>query len=258
MIFFNFRADRARQITRALTEEDFPGFDRTRPDIHFTCMTYYDRNFPLPVAFGPAHNERILADVFADAGLKNLRIAETEKYAHVTFFFNGGVETEFPGETRNLIPSQKVATYDLKPEMSAYEITDALVKEINGDQFDVFVINYANADMLGHTGNLNATIKAIEAIDECVGRVVDAIQAKGGTVIITADHGNAEQMVDPETGGIFTAHTTNLVPFILINEYRGQLRQGGSLRDVAPTILGLLGLPVPDEMTGQDMRVNDE
>ncbi len=261
VIFFNFRADRARQITRALTEETLPygrateGFDRgARPRIRFTCMTYYDRQFPLPVAFGPVHNEQILADVFAEAGLKNLRIAETEKYAHVTFFFNGGVETPGAGETRRLIPSQKVATYDLKPEMSAYEITDALVKEIDSDRFDAFIINYANADMVGHTGDLEATIKAIEVIDECVGRVVDAIRAKGGTVIITADHGNAEQMIDPETGGIFTAHTTNRVPFILIDDYRGSLREGGSLQDVAPTLLGLMGIPQPRQMTGRDLR----
>ncbi len=257
VIFFNFRADRARQITRALTEEDFTGFERgRRPGIRFTCMTIYDRDFPLPVAFGPVHNDEILADVFAEAGLVNLRIAETEKYAHVTFFFNGGVEMPFPGEKRILIPSQKVATYDLKPEMSAYEITDALIKEIESDQFDVFIINYANADMVGHTGSMDATVKAIEVIDECVGRVVDAIRARGGTVIITADHGNAEQMIDPRTGGIFTAHTTNLVPLILIDGYHGKLREGGSLQDVAPTMLAILGLPKPQQMTGHDLRID--
>ncbi|HWP42636.1 MAG TPA: 2,3-bisphosphoglycerate-independent phosphoglycerate mutase, partial [Blastocatellia bacterium] len=257
VIFFNFRADRARQITRAFTEEEFAGFDRgPRPDIRFTCMTQYSHSFELPVAFGPVHHEKILADVFAQAGLKNLRIAETEKYAHVTFFFNGGEETEYPGEKRILIPSPKVATYDLKPEMSAYEVTDAVVAAIESGEFDVFIMNYANADMVGHTGILDAAIKAIETIDECVGRVVEAIRARGGTVIITADHGNAEQMIDYETGKPFTAHTTNLVPFILIDEYRGRLREHGSLQDIAPTILGLLGLPKPDQMTGKDMRLD--
>jgi 2,3-bisphosphoglycerate-independent phosphoglycerate mutase len=256
VVFFNFRADRARQITRAFTEDDFSFFDRgPRPDIRFTCMTYYDRQFPLPVAFGPEHHEEILADVFGEEGLKNLRIAETEKYAHVTFFFNGGVEPAYSGEERILIPSPKVATYDLKPEMSAYGITDEVVKQIDGGSFDVVIMNYANADMVGHTGNLEATINAIEVLDECLGRVVDATRAKGGTVIITADHGNAEQMIDPSTGKIFTAHTTNPVPFILIGDHRGKLREGGSLRDVAPTILGLLGLQKPKQMTGEDLRV---
>ena len=255
VVFFNFRADRARQITRALTEADLDGFDRgTVPEISFTCMTYYDRQFPLPVAFGPEHIDRILADVFAQAELRNLRIAETEKYAHVTFFFNGGVEPVFGGEERILIPSPKVATYDLKPEMSAREITDEVVKQIGRDHFQVVIMNYANADMVGHTGNLNATIKAIEVIDECLGRVVEATRLKRGSVIITADHGNAEQMIDPVTGKIFTAHTTNPVPVIIIGGYQGTLREGGSLRDIAPTVLGLLGLAKPTQMTGEDLR----
>ncbi|HKP84486.1 MAG TPA: 2,3-bisphosphoglycerate-independent phosphoglycerate mutase [Blastocatellia bacterium] len=258
VIFFNYRADRARQITRAFTEEDFTGFDRgPRPGIRFTCMTQYDRMFPLPVAFGPEHHEEILADVFAEAGLRNLRIAETEKYAHVTFFFNGGVEAEFPGEKRILIPSPKVATYDLKPEMSADSITEEVIKQINGGEFDAIIMNYANADMVGHTGHLEATIKAIEVIDRDLGPVVDAARARGGAVIITADHGNAEQMIDPVTGQIFTAHTTNPVPIILISDYQGELRAGGSLRDVAPTMLGLLGLPKPAQMTGEDLRSQD-
>jgi 2,3-bisphosphoglycerate-independent phosphoglycerate mutase len=218
-------------------------------------MTVYDYTFALPVAFGPEHHNRILADVFTDARLRNLRIAETEKYAHVTFFFNGGVETEFPGEKRILIPSQKIATYDLKPEMSAIEVTDAIVKAVESDEFDIFIINYANADMVGHTGVLEATIAAIETIDTCVGRVVEAVRARGGTAIITADHGNAEQMIDPATGGPFTAHTTNPVPFIVVGEYRGRLREGGWLRDVAPTMLGLLGISKPVEMTGEDLRI---
>jgi 2,3-bisphosphoglycerate-independent phosphoglycerate mutase len=255
VIFFNFRSDRARQLTRAFTEEEFAGFDRgPRPGIRFTCMTQYDATFPLPVAFGPEHHDEILADIFAEAGLRNLRIAETEKYAHVTFFFNGGVETEFPGEKRILVPSPKVATYDLKPVMSAEGITDEVIRQVEGGEFDVFIMNYANADMVGHTGQLAATIKAVEAVDECLGRVVEAIRSRGGAVIITADHGNAEQMIDPVTGQVFTAHTTNPVPLILIDDYRGKLREGGSLRDVAPTMLGLLGLPKPPQMTGEDLR----
>ena len=201
VIFFNFRADRARQLTRAFTEEDFSGFDRgSKLDLRFTCMTQYSGDFPLPFAFAPVRHEQILADLLAEAGLKNLRIAETEKYAHVTFFFNGGVEAEFPGEKRILIPSPRVATYDLVPEMSAGEVTDNVVREIESGVFDVIIMNYANADMVGHTGVLEAAIRAIETLDTCVGRVVDAIRARGGTVIITADHGNAEQMLDPETG----------------------------------------------------------
>jgi 2,3-bisphosphoglycerate-independent phosphoglycerate mutase len=257
VIFFNFRADRARQIARAFTDEEFTPFDRgPRPGIRFTCMTVYSRDFPLPVAFGPVHHDEILAEIFAEAGLRNLRIAETEKYAHVTFFFNGGVETEFPGEKRMLIQSPKVATYDLKPEMSAFEVADEVVKAIESDEFDAFIINFANADMVGHTGILKAAIVAVETLDACVGRVVEAIQHRSGTVIITADHGNAEQMIDPRTGGPFTAHTTNLVPLILIDGYRGRLREGGSLQDIAPTILGILGLPKPAQMTGHDLRVD--
>ena len=255
VIFFNYRADRARQITRAFTEEDFDGFDRgPRLGIRFTCFTQYNYVYNLPVAFGPVSHQEILADVFTEAGIRNLRIAETEKYAHVTFFFNGGVETEFPGEKRILIPSPQVATYDLKPEMSAVELTDILVKEIEGGEFDVFIVNYANADMVGHTGKLDATIRAVEVLDACVGRVVDAIRAKEGTAIVTADHGNAEQMIDPETGQPFTAHTTRLIPFILIDGYRGGLREGGSLQDIAPTMLAILGVPKPSQMTGEDLR----
>ena len=257
VVFFNFRSDRARQITRAFTEDGFEFFDRGKtPEIRFTCMTYYDRQFALPVAFGPEHHEQILADVLAEAGLKNLRIAETEKYAHVTFFFNGGVEPVFAGEERILIPSPKVATYDLKPEMSAYGITDEVVNQIGSGRFDVVIMNYANADMVGHTGDLGATIKAIEVIDECLGRVVDATRARNGTVIITADHGNAEQMIDPVTGQIFTAHTTNPVPVILIGNHPCTLRKRGSLRDIAPTVLGLLGLRKPNQMSGEDLRID--
>jgi 2,3-bisphosphoglycerate-independent phosphoglycerate mutase len=255
VIFFNFRADRARQLTRAFTEEDFTAFPRgPRLNISFTCLTQYNAEFGLPVAFRPVKHEQILADILASAGLKNLRIAETEKYAHVTFFFNGGVEAEFPGETRILIPSPKVTTYDLKPEMSAAEVTDNVLREIANGHFDVIIMNYANADMVGHTGFLAAAIKAIETVDACAGRVVEAIRARGGAVIITADHGNAEQMIDPDTGQPFTAHTTNLVPLILNSDYRGKLRAGGSLQDIAPTMLGLLGLAKPPQMTGEDLR----
>jgi 2,3-bisphosphoglycerate-independent phosphoglycerate mutase len=256
VIFFNFRADRAREITRALTDPDFADFDRGhRPDVHFVCMTQYDATFPLPVAFPPQKHEGILADVLAEHGLRNLRIAETEKYAHVTFFFNGGVEKEYPGERRILIPSPRVATYDLKPEMSADEVADKVVAAVEAGDTDVFVVNFANADMVGHTGILPAAITAVETLDRCLGRIEAAILARGGAMIVTADHGNAEKMVDPVTGEPFTAHTTNLVPFVLITrDWRGALRDGGSLEDIAPTMLGLLSLPPSREMTGQDLR----
>jgi 2,3-bisphosphoglycerate-independent phosphoglycerate mutase len=255
VIFFNFRADRARQLTQALTQEEFTAFDRgPRPAVSFVCLTQYDRKFALPVAFGPEHHNMILADVFAERNVRNLRVAETEKYAHVTYFFNGGVETQFPTEARVLIPSQKVATYDLKPEMSAPGITEAVVVAIQSGECDVLIVNYANADMVGHTGILDAAIKAVETIDSCLAKVVEAARARQGTVIITADHGNAEQMINPKTGEPFTAHTTNPVPLIVIGDHTGRLRSGGSLRDVAPTMLGILGLARPDEMTGEDLR----
>ena len=257
VIFFNFRADRARETTMAFTGRDFTGFDRGhRLDIRFTCMTQYDRNFDLPVAFEPQHHEMILADVMAQNGLRNLRIAETEKYAHVTFFFNGGEEAEFPGEKRILIPSPKVATYDLQPEMSAVQVTDGVVRAIESGEFDVYIMNYANADMVGHSGVLPAAINAVETIDTCLGRVVDAIRARSGNVIITADHGNAEQMIDPETGEPFTAHTTYPVPLLLIGNYHGKLAEGGSLQDIAPTMLGILGIAQPSQMTGHDLRLD--
>jgi 2,3-bisphosphoglycerate-independent phosphoglycerate mutase len=216
-------------------------------------MTEYEAGLPVEVAF-PPEIVRSLADAVADAGWRQFHVAETEKYAHVTYFFNGGLEAAHPGEERTLVPSRKVATYDLAPEMSAIGVTDALVEAIGSGSYDVIVANYANADMVGHTGDLKATIKAVEVLDECVGRVVDAVQARGGTVIITADHGNAEQMIDPVTGQIFTAHTTNPVPLILIDDYRGRLRAGGALKDVAPTMLGILGLTKPPQMTGEDLR----
>jgi 2,3-bisphosphoglycerate-independent phosphoglycerate mutase len=256
VIFFNFRADRAREITRAFTDPSFAEFDRgERPDIDFVCMTQYDASFPLPVAFPPQRHEGILADVLAANGLRNLRIAETEKYAHVTFFFNGGVETEYPGEKRILIPSPRVATYDLQPEMSAKEVADKVVAAAEAGDTEVLVVNFANADMVGHTGILPAAITAIETLDTCLGRIENAIVAKGGAMIVTADHGNAEKMIDPVTGEPFTAHTTNLVPLVLITkDWRGTLREGGSLEDIAPTMLGLLSLPLTKEMTGRDLR----
>jgi 2,3-bisphosphoglycerate-independent phosphoglycerate mutase len=257
ILFFNFRADRARQITRAFTDSDFEHYplhvDPTT--IHYTCMTEYDETFNLPVAFAPEIYPNILASVAADAGKKSLRIAETEKYAHVTYFFNGGVEKTYPGENRILIPSPKVATYDLQPEMSAGEVCSKLIGEIKSDKNDYIVCNFANPDMVGHTGVMEAAVKAIETVDECVGRVIESLDPARHVAIITADHGNAEDMIDYENGGPQTAHTTNPVPCILVDsDYDGALIEGGSLRDFAPTICNYMGVPVPDEMTGSDLR----
>jgi 2,3-bisphosphoglycerate-independent phosphoglycerate mutase len=256
-IFFNFRSDRAREITRALALDDFDGFERgNRPKLSgYVCLTEYDATFGLPIAFASTELSNLLGGVLADAGLKQLRIAETEKYAHVTFFFNGGVEIPFPGEDRALIPSPKeVATYDLKPEMSAFQVTDKLLKLLELGQYDVIVLNFANCDMVGHTGVEEAAISAVEAVDTCVGKVVAKIQALGGTVLITADHGNAEQMQD-ENGEPFTAHTTNPVWLVLVDDSRKRavLREGGRLADVAPTMLKMLGLAQPQEMTGESL-----
>ena len=260
VIFFNFRADRARQTTRALAEPGFDKFaDAKRPkNLSFVAMTQYEKTWPwLEYVLGPEKVEHILAQVFAEVNFKNLRCAETEKYAHVTYFFNGGVEKPYPGEERILVPSPKVATYDLKPEMSAAGIADSVVKAIEKGDFDAIVMNFANADMVGHSGKLEAAIKAVEAVDECLGHIYQALKPRGGTWIITADHGNAETMIDPVTGGPHTYHTTNPVPFILVTEGdRVELRQGGSLRDIAPTLLGVLGVPEPREMTGADLRAN--
>ncbi|HXW62053.1 MAG TPA: 2,3-bisphosphoglycerate-independent phosphoglycerate mutase [Candidatus Acidoferrales bacterium] len=259
-IFFNFRADRARQMTRALVE---PGFDKisdsARPrDLAFVAMTQYEKTWPwLRYILGPENLEHILANVFAALEFKNLRCAETEKYAHVTYFFNGGVEKPFPGEERILVPSPRVPTYDLKPEMSASGITDAVVKAIEKDSFDAIIMNFANADMVGHSGKLPAAIKAVEAVDECLGRIFQTLSPRGGAWIITADHGNAETMIDPVTGGPHTYHTTNPVPFLLVTGEGGvRLKPGGSLRDIAPTMLGVLGVPEPEEMTGHDLRAS--
>ena len=259
VIFFNFRADRARQMTRAIAEPGFDKFaDPRRPkNLFYVAMTQYDKSFSwLKYLFGPEKLEHILAQIFADFGLRNLRVAETEKYAHVTYFFNGGVEKPFPGEERLLVPSPKVPTYDLKPEMSAAGITDAVVHAIEKGDFDAIVMNFANADMVGHSGRLEPTIRAVETVDACLGRIFQALRPRGGAWIITADHGNAETMIDPVTGGPHTYHTTNPVPFILLNENgHFQLKPGGALRDIAPTLLGVLGIPQPPEMTGHDLRV---
>jgi 2,3-bisphosphoglycerate-independent phosphoglycerate mutase len=280
-ICFNYRADRVRQITRVLARNcDLPGgltadnaldlpraaeLDleipraETPSNIHYVCMTQYDKNFTVPVVIPPESMDNLLANVMADANLRNLRVAETEKYAHVTYFFNGGIEKPFPGEDRVLIPSQKVATYDLAPEMSAAGIADAVVKAVNDTAFDVIIVNFANADMVGHSGRIEPTVRAVETIDTELGRVYQAVKQRGGALLVTADHGNAELLIDPVTGGPHTAHTTNPVPFILVSAERDTshhaiLRPGGSLRDISPTILKLLGLQKPHEMTGDGLQ----
>jgi 2,3-bisphosphoglycerate-independent phosphoglycerate mutase len=259
VIFFNFRADRARQMTKALMEPGFNGFvDAERPkNLFFVGMTQYEKTWPwLQYVIAPEKLEHILANVFADMGFRNLRVAETEKYAHVTYFFNGGVEKPFPGEERILVPSPKVPTYDLKPEMSAAGITDAVVKAVGKGDFDAIIMNYANADMVGHSGKLEPAIKAVEAVDVGLGQLFQALRPRGGAWIVTADHGNAETMIDPVTGGPHTYHTTNPVPFVLMTEDGNfLLHAGGSLRDIAPTMLGVLGVPAPKEMTGSDLRL---
>ncbi|MNR80237.1 2,3-bisphosphoglycerate-independent phosphoglycerate mutase [compost metagenome] len=257
VIFFNFRPDRAREITRAIAIDTFDAFGRPNHprDLFFVCMTQYDETFGLPLAYAPQSLDRILSPVLADAGLRQLRTAETEKYAHVTFFFNGGVEKAFPGEERVLIPSPKVATYDLKPEMSAFEVAHVAEDWIRNNQTDVIIMNFANADMVGHTGDFQATVKAIEALDKCLGQVIGAIEHVGGTALITADHGNAEMMIDPVTGGVHTAHTLNPVPLIMVN-HPGKVRSG-LLSDIAPTMLDILGVPQPQEMTGHSLLLRD-
>jgi 2,3-bisphosphoglycerate-independent phosphoglycerate mutase len=275
-VMFNYRADRARQITRVLARNsglskeggrELPSWeelDATLPraeipsGLHYVCMTQYDKNFTLPVIIPPESMENLLANMMAQASLRNLRVAETEKYAHVTYFFNGGIEKPFPGEDRVLVPSQKVATYDLAPEMSAEGIADAVIKAVNDAAFDVVVVNFANSDMVGHSGKLEPTIKAVETVDAQLGRIYQAMKQRGGGAwLITADHGNAELMVDPGTGGPHTAHTTNPVPFIYVAEDadRYSVRPDGSLRDISPTILALLDIGLPKQMTGGDMRV---
>ncbi|HEY6804147.1 MAG TPA: 2,3-bisphosphoglycerate-independent phosphoglycerate mutase [Pyrinomonadaceae bacterium] len=259
IIFFNFRPDRARQITRALAVPGFADFPTpNRPQVSYVCFTNYDATFPLPVAFPPRHHRNVLAEVFGVMKTRNYRMAETEKYAHVTYFFNGGVEQEYPCERRLLVPSPRVNTYDLQPEMSAFAVTDKVLLGIEEGETDVFVINFANPDMVGHTGKLDKTIEACQYVDTCLGRITEGIRRQKGTTLITADHGNAEQMIDALTGSPHTAHTTNPVPFHLIDDdsIGLKLREGGALEDVAPTMLGLLGLAKPDDMTGRDLREN--
>ncbi len=258
VVFYNFRPDRARQITRSFIQPDFDGFPRGKGffKVLFVCMTQYDETFTgVEIVNPPKTLENTLGEYIASLGKTQLRIAETQKYAHVTFFFNGGVEKANEGEDRVLIPSSKVATFDLKPDMSALEVTDKAVELIRSHKYDVMILNFANCDMVGHTGVMEAAMKAVQTVDECVGKVVDTILAEGGRAFVTADHGNADQMVDPATGEPFTAHTTNPVPFIAIGpEMIGRrLRDGGRLADIAPTMLDSMGVPVPAEMTGKTL-----
>lgn len=277
-ICFNFRADRVRQITRVLARnsgltrqdgrdlEDSDALDAEIPRdsmprrLHYVCMTEYDKRFTLPVVVPPQSMNNILANVMADAHLRNLRVAETEKYAHVTYFFNGGIEKAFAGEERTLVPSQKVATYDLAPEMSAQAIADTVKKALNDTAFDVIIVNFANADMVGHSGMIMPTTKAVEVVDRCLGEIYDAVRQCGGSMIVTADHGNAEQMIDPRSGGPQTSHTLNPVPLLYIAEEATlfSLRHDGSLQDVSPTVLGILKLQQPREMSGNDLRVSKQ
>ncbi len=254
VIFYNFRPDRAREITRTLVDPDFTGFERKKGffPLTYVCMTQYDATMPnVDVAYKPESLKNTFGEYISNNGMTQLRIAETEKYAHVTFFFNGGVEKQYPGEDRILVKSPAVATYDLQPEMSAYEVTDKMVEAVKSGKYDALILNYANCDMVGHTGVFEAAVKAVEAVDTCVGRVVDAVKEMGGCVLLTADHGNADRMVDTD-GSPFTAHTTNPVPFCVIN-HPCQLREGGRLADIAPTMLKILGLPQPAEMTGESI-----
>lgn len=253
VVFLNFRSDRARQLSRPFIEADFSEFEReVTPRLATYCtLTGYSDDFVVSVAFPPERIKNGLGEYVANLGLRQLRIAETEKYPHVTFFFNGGEEISFPGEDRVLVPSPDVATYDLKPEMSAFEVTDKLVAAINSKQYDVIICNYANPDMVGHSGDLNAAIKAIETVDTCLGRVVEAQLARGGEVLVTADHGNAELMRDAETGQAHTAHTLNLVPLIYVGKRHATLAETGALEDISPTLLKMMGLPQPTEMTGE-------
>ncbi len=256
VVFFNFRADRARELTRALNEPGLAELSRelAPKNLHFVTMTEYDRNYPYPVILPPRFPDRILGELCAERGWRNLRVAETEKYPHVTYFFNGGREQAYPGEERALVPSPKVATYDLQPEMSAAGVCDAVVGGLESGSFELIVVNFANGDMVGHTGVLEAAVRACETVDGCLGRIEQVLKQRGGQWIVTADHGNADLMVDPKTGEPHTYHTTFPVPFILASDYHGPLSGGGALRDVAPTILSCLGADAPPQMTGSDLR----
>ncbi|MEJ7606507.1 MAG: alkaline phosphatase family protein [Bryobacteraceae bacterium] len=252
----NYRADRAREITRALTDTTLeqPSRSLVPKNLHYVMATQYEKGFNLPFVLPREHPNNILANVMAQADFKNLRVAETEKYAHVTYFFNGGNERPYSGEERQMVASPKVATYDLKPEMSAAGVAEVVLKAIKGNTFDVIVMNFANADMVGHSGQMAPTVRAIETVDACLGRIYQELRQKGGSWIITADHGNAETMIDPQTKGPHTYHTTNPVPFLLVSEARTPLRQDGALQDISPTILGVMGLEQPKEMSGSDLR----
>ena len=254
-LFFNYRADRGRELSMALTDNELPQPPRDKAPkyLHYTTMTEYDRNFPHHVVLKRETNKNIMGEVVSNAGLTNLRVAETEKYPHVTYFFNGGAEKPFPGEDREMVPSPKVATYDLMPEMSAEGVTDIVVKALESKKYDLIVVNFANPDMVGHSGVFEAAKKAVEAVDACLARIEKAYKERGGTWLITADHGNSETMIDPVTKGPHTYHTTNPVPFLVVNKDPRPLRTGGALRDIAPTILGLLGVPQPEDMTGKSL-----
>ena len=255
VIFFNFRPDRAREITRALVDNEFDGFETKKLNLYFVCMTQYDETMPnVNIAFKPTTLKNTFGEYISNKGYTQLRIAETEKYAHVTFFFNGGEEKQYEGEDRILVPSPKVETYDMQPEMSAYEVTEKVVEAINQEKYDCIILNYANPDMVGHTGNLEAAIKAIETVDECLGKVVEVIEKQNGILLITADHGNAEQMIDYKTGEPHTAHTTNPVPLILVGMQDIELKQG-KLADLAPTMLDIMQLDKPQEMTGESILI---
>ena len=255
VVFFNFRPDRAREITRTIVDEEFTGFERKFFKTYYVCMTQYDASMPnVDVAFKPQTLTNTLGETLSSLGLKQLRIAETEKYAHVTFFFNGGVETVYEGEDRILVPSPKVATYDMQPEMSAYEVTDKLIDALDTDKYDVVILNFANCDMVGHTGDMDAAVKAVEAVDTCIGKVYDKVMEKNGVILITADHGNAEQMVDPADKSVFTAHTTNVVPLVIAG--CGDIKlETGRLADLAPTMLDIMNAKIPTEMTGKSLIV---
>jgi len=259
VVFMNFRADRARQITRAMTEAEFDGFPRRSfiQPANFTTLTQYAQDLDLPCAFNKLQLLNSFGEHLQNKGMKQLRIAETEKYAHVTFFFSGGREDNFDGEERLLVPSPKVATYDLQPEMSAKKVTDELIEAIENGRFDTIVCNYANGDMVGHSGKLQPAIKAVETLDDCLLRLRQAIEKNQGQMLVTADHGNVEQMVDPKSAQEHTAHTSNLVPLVYVGPQKIGLRDGGSLCDVAPTLLDLMGLDIPAEMTGKSLVTGD-